>query len=95
MFVGIRSDLLLLLLTPYYLSRDNWKFELARPISSFFQRIAIMQESKYRIRMNDERRDILVKSDSVTVTIGWKLLICRLLSGIRLVLRLEREYAVL
>lgn len=54
-----------------------------------------MQESKYRIRMNDERRDILVKSDSVTVTIGWKLLICRLLSGIRLVLRLEREYAVL
>lgn len=54
-----------------------------------------MQESKYRVRMNDERRDIMVKSDSVTVTFSWKLFMCRLLSGIRLVLRLERGYAVL
>lgn len=49
-----------------------------------------MQESKYRVRMNDERRDVMVKSDSVTVTLLWRLFMCRLLSGIRLVLRLER-----
>lgn len=54
-----------------------------------------MQESKYRVRMNDERRDVMVKSDSVTVTLLWRLFMCRLLSGIRLVLRLERGYVVL
>ena len=54
-----------------------------------------MQESKYRVRMNDERRDIMVKADTVTVTFLWRLFMCRLLSGIRLVLRLERGYVVL
>ena len=54
-----------------------------------------MQGSKYRVRMNDERRDVMVKSDSVTVTLLWRLFMCRLLSGIRLVLRLERGYVVL
>ena len=54
-----------------------------------------MQESKYRVRMNDERRDVMVKLDSVTVTLLWRLFMCRLLSGIRLVLRLERGYVVL
>ena len=54
-----------------------------------------MQESKYRVRMNDERRDVMVKSDSVTVTLLWRLFMCRLLSGIRLVSRLERGYVVL
>lgn len=49
-----------------------------------------MQESKYRVRMNDERRDIMVKADTVTVTFLWRLFMCRLLSEIRLVLRLER-----
>ena len=54
-----------------------------------------MQESKYRVRMNDERRDVMVKSDSVTVTIMRRLFMCRLSSGIRLVLHLERGYVVL
>ena len=54
-----------------------------------------MQESKYRVRMNDERRDIMVKADSVTVTFLWRLFMCRLLSEIRLVLRLERGYVAL
>lgn len=51
----------------------------------FFRRTAIMQESKYRVRMNDERRDVMVKPDSVTVVILWRLFMGRLLSGIRLV----------
>ena len=54
-----------------------------------------MQESKYRVRMNDERRDIMVKADTVTVTFLWRLFMCRLSSGIRLVLHLERGYVVL
>ena len=38
-----------------------------------------MQESKYRIRMNDERRDVLIKSDSIMVRFGYILIRCRLL----------------
>lgn len=38
-----------------------------------------MQESKYRIRMNDERRDVLVKSDSIMVRFGYIRIRCRLL----------------
>lgn len=78
----------------FFLSQyvDFGESKLDRHFPSFFHQIAIMQESKYRIRMNDERRDVFVKSDSITVTFGSEVLIFRLLSEIRLVLRLERRY---